>query len=194
MSSNRSVRTQSPKAQSLKAMFGVLVILLVSATPLYAAEGGQFPRIVNFAIVAAALFFAVRKPLGGYLVARTEQIRAELSEAKQKLAEAAEERKQADTLLASLDEEVDKARAEATRAAEAEKTRILTAAKAEAERIQAIAAKEIEAEVEAGRRKLLARAAELSVSLAHRKLESTMTDADHAKLVDRSIALLEKKS
>lgn len=168
--------------------------LIVSASPLYAAEGGQLPRIANFAIVAAALFFAIRKPLAGYLTARTEQIRTDLAQAKEKFAAAEQERQQAEELLGRLDEEVEKARAEAARAAESEKNRILAAATEEAERIKAIAQKEIDAEVEAGRRKLLARAAELSVSLAHEKLESAMTDDDHDRLVDRSIALLERKS
>jgi len=174
------------------AAIQTLVVVLASAAPLYAAEGSQLPRITNFAIVAVALFLALRKPLSGYLVARTEQIRSELATAREKTARADDERVHADEVMARLDEEVDKAREEAKRSAEAEKVRILAQAEAEAARLKDFAQKEIDAEVEAGRRKLLARAAELSVSIAHKKLEATMTDADHEALVDRSIELLEK--
>lgn len=167
-----------------------------AATPLYAAEDGHhifdLPRMANFAIVAAALYFAVRKPVAAYLQARTEQIREQLKDAREKSERAEQERQQADALRASLPEEVEKARLEARRAAEAERDRILKAAEAEATRIKEIAHKEIENEVEAGRRKLLARAAELSVSLAHEKLESAMTDEDRARLVDQSIEILGK--
>lgn len=169
----------------------LFVWIATSATPLYAAEGGNLPRIVNFAIVAAALAFVLKKPLGGYLQARTEQIRAELKDAKEKSDRAEVELQQARDLLASLDSEVEKAKVEARDAAQAEKVRILEAAEAEAARIRAIAKKEIDNEVETARRRLLARATELSVSLAHEKLKSAMTEKDQAKLIDRSIDMME---
>ena len=171
----------------------LFVLLATTVSPVYAAEGGgNFPRIVNFTIVAALLFFALRGPLSGYLVARTEQIRKELSDAREKSARGEKERQHAIELLASLDDEVEKAKEEAKRAAEVERTRILKAAEAEAERIREIARKEIANEVESGRRKLLARAAELSVSLAHKKLETAMTEEDQNRLIDRSIEILGK--
>ena len=168
------------------------VVLACAASPLYAAEGGNLPRVANFAIVFAVLFFALRGPLSGYLVARTEQIREELKDARGKSARAEKERQLAVELLASLDDEVEKAKEEARRAAESERSRVLKAAEAEAERIREIARKEIDNEVESGRRKLLARAAELSVSLAHKKLETSMTEEDQIKLIDRSIEILGK--
>ena len=67
----------------------------------------------------------------------------------------------------------------------------MDAAETEAARIREIAKKEIDNEVETARRKLLARAAELSVSLAEEKLESSLTEQDQTKLIDRSIELLE---
>lgn len=169
----------------------IFFLTVSAATPLYAAEGGSLPRITNFAIVAAALFFLLRKPLAGYLQARTEQIRAELTDAKAKSEKAEVELQQAKDLIASLDGEVEKAKREARKAAEAERDRILTAAESEAARIREIATKEIDNEVETARRKLLARATELSVSLAHEKLEATMTDKDQSKLIDRSIDQME---
>ena len=169
----------------------IFLLLTSAATPLYAAEGSNLPRITNFAIVAAAIFFALKKPLAVYLQARTDQIRAELADAKEKSAKAEVELEQAKALLGSLDDEVEKAKGEARKAAEAEKARILNAAETEAARIREIAKKEIDNEVETARRKLFARAAELSVSLAREKLESSLTEQDQTKLIDRSIELME---
>jgi F-type H+-transporting ATPase subunit b len=166
--------------------------LFLVPSPLYAAEGSNLPRITNFAIVAIALILAVRKPLADYLRARTDQIRAELADARDKTAKAEVELEQATALLSRLDDEVEKAKREAKMAAEAERERILTAAKNEAARIKEIARKEIDNEVENGRRKLYARATELSVALAHKKLEATMTQQDQSRLIDRSIEMLER--
>ena len=170
----------------------IFLLLTSAATPLYAAEGSNLPRITNFAIVAFVLFFALKKPLAGYLQARTDQIRAELRDAKEKSAKAEVELEQAKALLGSLDDEVERAKGEARKAAAEEKARILMAAETEAARIKEIAKKEIDNEVETARRRLLARAAELSVSLAHEKLERSMTEQDQTKLIDRSIDMLEK--
>jgi F-type H+-transporting ATPase subunit b len=178
----------------LDRVFLAAVVTLSGASPLAAAEGGELPRIVNFAILAAILVLVLRKPLGGYLNARTEQIREQLKEAKSKQERADLERTKSEDLLARLDDEVEKAKAEARRAAEAERQRILTAAEQEAARIRELARKEIEAEVEAGRRKLLARATELSVELAHEKLQKTMGAEDQARLIDRSIEILGRES
>jgi len=171
-------------------------LLLLTSAPLLAAEAaeegghGELPRIVNFTVLAVILALVLRKPLAGYLNARTEQIREQLKEAAEKTSRAEVQRRQAVELLASLDDEVEKARAEAKRAAEAERERILKSAEQEATRIRELSRKEIGAELEAGRRRLLARATELSVELAHKKLETTMTEDDQKRLIDRSIEIL----
>jgi F-type H+-transporting ATPase subunit b len=177
----------------LPAVGAVGLHFLGSPTPLFAAEGGELPRIVNFAILATILVLVLRKPLADFLGARTAQIREELQQARSRETNAEVERKRAEELLASLEGEVQKAKDEARRAALAEKERILKTARQEAVRIRAIANKEIEAEVEAGRRRLFARATELSVELAHKKIASSMTDADRDRLIDRSVDLLGRR-
>lgn len=169
---------------------GALFFTFAAARPALAAEGGELPRIVNFAVLATILVLVLRKPLAGYLSAKTEQIQTQLADARSKLERAEVERTKAEDLLARLDDEVRKARDEAKRAAEAERDRILKAAEQEAARIRETARKEIDAEVEAGRRKLLARATDLAVELAEKKLRKSMTAEDQRKLVDRSIDIL----
>ena len=93
----------------------VLAALLVSLgnpSLLFAAEGGELPRIVNFAILATILVLVLRKPLADFLNAKTTQIREELQQARSRQTNAEVERRRAEELLASLDQEVQKARAE----------------------------------------------------------------------------------
>ena len=68
----------------------VVGILLLSTSPLYAAEGGEMPRIVNFLILFAILLGLLRKPIAGYLNARTQQIQEQLADAAKKRARADE--------------------------------------------------------------------------------------------------------
>ncbi len=183
----------SPTRRSLVPLTAVLLVSLGSPSGLFAAEGGELPRIVNFSILAVVLVLVLRKPLAEFLNAKTAQIREELSEARTRDANAAVETKRAEELLASLNREVRKAKDEAIRSAQAEKERILKTAEHEAARIRAIAKKEIEAEVEAGRRRLFARATELAVELAQKKIASSMTDADRDRLIDRSVDILGRR-
>jgi F-type H+-transporting ATPase subunit b len=179
--------------RSLGSVAAALLLSLGSPSPLLASEGGEIPRIVNFAVLATVLVLVLRKPLADFLNAKTTQIREQLQEARSRETNAEVERKRAEELLASLDQEVQKAKDEARRAAQAEKDRILRTAEQEAARIRAIAKKEIEAEVEAGRRRLFARATELSVDLAQKKIASSMTDADRDRLIDRSVDVLGRR-
>jgi F-type H+-transporting ATPase subunit b len=183
----------SPKRRVLVPLAAVLFLSLGSPNPLFAAEGGELPRIVNFAILAAVLVLVLRKPLAGFLNAKTTQIREELSEARTRETNAEVERRKAEELLAGLNREVQKAKDEAIRSAQAERDRILKTAEHEAARIRAIAKKEIDAEVEAGRRRLFARATELAVELAQKKIAGSMTDADRDRLIDRSVDILGRR-
>ncbi len=174
-------------------VLAALLISLGSPRPLFAAEGGELPRIVNFAILATVLILVLRKPLTDFLNAKTTQITDELKQARTRETNAEVERRRAEKIRARLDQEVQKARDDARRAAQAEKERILKTAEQEAARLRAVAKKEIETEVEAGRRRLFARATELSVDLAHKKIASAMTDADRDRLVDRSVDILGRR-
>ncbi len=178
------------KARFVAAIASALALSVANAAPALAAEGGELPRIINFLIVVVILVLLLRKPLAGYLSAQTDQIRSQLAAAAEQRAKAKEEMARAEQRLDGLDDEIARVREEAKQAAVGERARIVEAAQAEAKRITALAKKEIETELELSRRKLLARATELSVSLARKKIESTMTDEDQARLVDRSIGLL----
>lgn len=147
-------------------------------------------RVVNFAILAGALVYLLKKPFGNYLDAKTEQIRSDVAAAASKREQAEAERKEAEARLAGLDEEIAEARAKGLAQAEDERRRILQAAENEAVRLAEHAKKEIEAELELARRKLTARAAELSIEMARKKLGEQIGDADRRALFEKGLEKL----
>ncbi len=147
-------------------------------------------RVINFAILVGALVYLLKKPLGNYLGAKTEQIRNDLAEAVGKRERAEAERKEAEARLAGLDDEITEARAKGLAQAEDERQRILQAAEKEAARLTEHAQKEIQAELELARRKLTARAAELSVEMARAKLGEQIGEADRRALFQKGLEKL----
>ena len=177
-------------------VFGFLAFLIGGAGVVEASsgEGGHgldfLFRVINFAILAGALVYLLRKPLGNYLDAKTEQIRQDLTEAAGKRERAEAERKEAKARLEGLDQEIAAARKKGLADAEAERQRILEAAKAEAMRLAEHAKTELAEELELARRKLTARAAELSVEMARKKIGEQIRDADRRALFEKSLEKL----
>jgi F-type H+-transporting ATPase subunit b len=147
-------------------------------------------RVVNFAILAGALVYLLKRPLGNYLNAKAEQIRSDLAAAVGKRERAEAERREAEARLAGLDQEIAAVRAKGLAQAEDERRRILQAAENEAARLAERAKKEIEAELELARRKLTARAAELSIEMARKKLGEEMGEVDRRALFEKGLEKL----
>ena len=181
------------RAIGLVLMVGILLVggsLTTEAAEEAEAQGSGWDllyRVVNFAILVGALVYLLRKPLSNYLDAKTEQIRRDLTEAAGKRERAEAERKEAEARLAGLDREIAEARVKGLAQAEDERRRILQAAESEAARLADNAKKEIEAELELARRKLTARAAELSIEMARKKIREQISDADRRALFEKSM-------
>lgn len=187
-----------------RTLCGVLAVLIVAIVLVSGSARGQGHegeeahgslldlvfRVVNFAILAGALVYLLKKPLGNYLDAKTEQIRSDLAEASRKREQAEAERSEAEARLAGLDQEIAEARAKGLAQAEDERGRILQAAEREAARLAEHAKKGIEDELELARRKLAARAAELSIEMARKKLREEISDADRRALFEKGLEKL----
>ena len=161
------------------------------------AHGSPFDlviRVVNFAILAGALVYLLKKPLGNYLDAKSEQIRSDLADAVGKRERAEAERKEAEARLAGLDQEIAAARKKGLAQAEDERRRILQGAEEEASRLAERAKKDIEVELELARRRLTARAAELSIEMARKKLGEQIGDADRRALFEKGLEKLGEAS
>ena len=141
-------------------------------------------RVMNFTVLAVALFFLLRKPLAKGLGARTAGIRDQLSglEARKKEAEA---RLAAYTeKLAELDQEAERLVAEYVRQGNEAKERILLEAEQAAEKLEAQALRNIEHEFKTAKIKLQADILEKALVKAEEIIQERITAEDQDRLVD----------
>jgi len=181
------------------ALFGALGWALLAAAPAAAAEaeggviGFDLGRVINFSILAAILAWALRKPLGGYLNARAEQIRERLAAAREnrRRAEVAAER--ADRVTASVDEEVSAARKRILETARVEGRRIVAAAEEQAARVTAAAEEQVAAEVRSAERRLAARTTRAVAEAAAARLRDGVSAEDHRRLAAAGVRAIRSR-
>jgi F-type H+-transporting ATPase subunit b len=126
--------------------------------------------ILNFAIVAGAVFWFSRKNLPGMFSNRTAMIQRAMEEARQASAEANRRLNEVEARLSKLGAEIAAMSAAGEKEAAAEEERIKAAAEQDARRIVEAAGHEIEAATKAARRDLTVFAADLAVSLATKQI------------------------
>src|SRR3990172_7668920 len=107
-------------------------LLFVIASPVHAADegghdgGGMIWRIINFAILAAAVFFIVRYfKVKDFFANRRESIKAELEEAKRAKEEADRKVKEFEQKLILLDQKIEEIYKEIRIEGEIEKKKII---------------------------------------------------------------------
>ena len=169
----------------------VALLLLGSATPLFAAEGGLlsvqggliFWTLVIFGIVFATLYFLAFPKILGAVEAREAHIR-ELTEAAER------DRAAAAALLAEHTQalergrhEVQAALAESRAAAEKVREEILAQARREQDELLVRARREIAAERSAAVDSVRREAVELSIAAAERLLRRNLSADDNRRLV-----------
>jgi F-type H+-transporting ATPase subunit b len=177
----------------------VFVAALTSAAPsvAFAAEGGSHLGIpdpvwmtLNLAAFLYFLYRFVGRPMGAFLQTRRADIARELREAQDKLREAETLRAQVVERLDAVEKEVVEIRARAEREGAAEAVRIAESARVEAERFVTRVQGEIERRGAETRQLLAAEAAELTANIARDLLQHELTEADRARLLDRSVEAL----
>ncbi|MHB8763904.1 MAG: ATP synthase F0 subunit B [Deferrisomatales bacterium] len=169
---------------------------LVLAPVLALAAGGGTGRsptydlamkFLNFGILAAILFFALRKMVSQGLADRREDIRRSLEDA-QKAKDAAEAKyREYQDRVANLDDEIRRIQEDFRADGERQRARILEDAKQAAESIRRHAEQAASNEVKRARDELRADAGELAVRLAEGLLAKAYTAADQKKAVDVTI-------
>jgi len=156
--------------------------------------GSGLPRVVNFLIFAAALYYLLRKPVSEFFRRRAEAIARELEEARRAREAAARELEQARARVARLDEEVAAIRARAEQEAEAEYERLWREAQVEAEKIRALAEREIEMARRAAELEVKTFLVERAMARARALLRQQLTEEDHQRLVAQFIEELAEVS
>ena len=126
--------------------------------------------VLNFAVIAIALFWAAKRNLPGMFRNRTADIQKAMREARIASEDANKRLAEIESRLSRLDSEIGTMRAHAEKESVAEELRIKASAEEDARRIVESAEQEIAAATKAARRALTAYAADLAVALATRQI------------------------
>lgn len=141
-------------------------------------------RVMNFTVLAAALFFLLRKPLAKGLNARTAGIRDQLSDLEARKNEAEAQLAAYTEKLAKLDQEAERLVAEYIRQGNEAKERILQEAELAAEKLEAQALRNIEHEFKTAKAKLQEDILEKALAKAEEIIRERITAEDQDRLVD----------
>jgi len=141
-------------------------------------------RVMNFAVLAVALFFLLRKPVAKALNARIEGIKEQLSELEAKKQKALEELADYNAKLANLEGESERIIAQYEKQGIEAKARILKEAEAAAVKLEEQAKRNIEHEFKQARQSLQKEILEKALVKAEDLLKAKITDQDQERLVD----------
>lgn len=141
-------------------------------------------RVINFGILAAALFFILRKPASQALNSRISGIKEQLEELEMKKQEAEKELAQHKEKLALLDKEAEKIVEEYIRQGNEAKARILKEAELMAEKLETKAKRNIEHEFKQARNQLQTEIIEQALAKAEKEIIEKISSEDQTRLVD----------
>jgi F-type H+-transporting ATPase subunit b len=127
--------------------------------------------LLNFAVIAGAIFYFSKKNLPGVFRDRTALIQRSMQEARQASQEANRRLAEIEARLSRLDTEIGGMREAAEKEIVSEEARIKAAAEEDARKIVESAEQEIAAAAKTARRELTAYAANLAVSLAAKRIQ-----------------------
>lgn len=141
-------------------------------------------RVMNFAVLAAALFIVLRKPVAQALNGRIKDIQDQLDDLESKKKEAEKKLAEYNEKIASLDQEAEKIVTQYVKQGEDAKERILKEAEAAAEKLEEQARRTIENEFKNAKNKLQAEILEKALEKAEELVKSKITSDDQDRLVD----------
>lgn len=176
----------------------VIGVTLAAGSTVYAAGGGGHDgggepagwaitdtyKVINFAVLAIALFFLLRKPLAQALSSRIQGIKEQLEELEAK-------KKEAEAQLAAYREKFQQLESEAAnivddyiRQGKEARERILDEARSAADKLEAQARRNIEHEYQRASARLKSEAVEAALVKAEEIIKSKISTADQERLVD----------
>jgi len=141
-------------------------------------------KLMNFAVLAIALFFLLKKPLTQALNARIQGIREQLEELESQKKAAEDELAKYNEKLATLEGEAEEIVAEYVRQGEEAKARILAEAEKTAEKLEEQAKKNIENEFKKAKEDIQAEIIDKALEKAEEIIKSKISDEDQDSLVD----------
>ncbi len=141
-------------------------------------------RVMNFVVLAVALFFVLRKPVSQALNSRIDGIREHLSELEARREKAEKDLAGYRARLDALEQEAEKIVAEYVRQGNEARERILREAESAAAKLEEQAQRNIEYEFRQIRMSLQDEILEKALGKAEEMLKAGITDEDQDRLVD----------
>ncbi|MFO7751399.1 MAG: ATP synthase F0 subunit B [Desulfobacteraceae bacterium] len=173
------------------------LILLAAATAAFAASGGGHEaveakgwvatdtyRVLNFLVLAGALFFVAKKPVKEFFTSRVEGIQEEIETLEKKKADAEKSLAQYAEKMANLDKESERIVADYVQQGEAAKKRILAEAEEQAVKLEEMAKRNIEQEFKNAKASLQREIAEKALAKAEILVKESISSQDQDRLVD----------
>jgi F-type H+-transporting ATPase subunit b len=180
------------KNKALIISYVLLFVIFSISTALCASgEGGTKGwvstdtfRVMNFTVLAVALFFVLRKPLSQALSSRIKGIKEQLDELEAQKAEAEKKLAEYNQKLTQLEKEAEKIVDDYVRQGNEAKARILKEAEASAEKLQVQARRNIEHEFAQAKLELQKEIFEKSLVKAEEIIRSKFSGKDQDRIVD----------
>ena len=141
-------------------------------------------RLMNFAVLAVALVFVLRKPLSQALGSRIKGIKDQLEDLEARKAEAEKQLADYNEKLALLEKEADKIVEDYIKQGKEAKARILKEAESAAEKLKTQARRNIDHEFEQAKLKLQEEIFETSLVKAEKIIKSKISGEDRDRIVD----------
>lgn len=141
-------------------------------------------RVINFSVLAIALFFVLRKPVSQALSSRIEGIRTQLNDLETKKIQAEKELAKYTEKLAELDKEAKKLVDGYIRQGQEAKARIIAEANAAAQKLEAQALRNIDHEFKQARDSIQAEIVEKALLKAESMIKVRINEQDQERLVD----------
>jgi F-type H+-transporting ATPase subunit b len=149
--------------------------------------GDIFKQAVNFAILAGALVYFLKKPISSFLKDRSEQLRKSIDDAARAREEAAAKLSAIEARMARLSDEIAGMNRKMEAEAGEEARRIRDTAQAEIERVRTQAQFAADQEVKKARVELRKEAADLATRAAEEIVKKAITAEDQERLVRENI-------
>lgn len=182
------------------AILSAAVLLLTFAGVALASSGGgneaapkgwvitDTYKVMNFAVLATALFLLAKKPVKEFFSSRTTGIQEELQGLEQKKAESEKILAGYASKIASLDQEAERIVADYVAQGEDAKKRILAEAEAQAIKLEEMAKRSIEQEFKRAKDELRQEIAEKALAKAEVLVRESISKEDQDRLVDDYLA------
>lgn len=176
------------EARSLLPLVLAALLLLGGASVVGAAGAGWTKtdtyRVLNFSVLAIALFLILRKPVSQALSARIQGIKEQLADLEVRKNAAEAKLAEYEARMAELDKQVQTLVAEYVKQGQEAKARILKEAEASAVKLKAQASKNIEYEFLQAKAALKAEIVDKALAMAETIIKEKINSEDQEKLLD----------